>query len=293
MREREAQDMGRQMACIGAEAPSIVRNCSPSFSEAEMPFLEYESGRLYYDVHGSGPALIFAHGLGGNHLSWWQQVPAFQADHRCVTFAHRGFAPSTGVPNPERYGHDLASLIDHLELDQVSLVAQSMGGWTCVDFAIAHPDRVRALVLASTVGTLRFDLDPAIPARTAARIEDLRERGIHPAAGARMAAEQAALHYLYQGIDALSSDLDKGSLMGSLMAARIRDPGELAGLKVPLLWIFGEEDPLFPSELVDAVRSRFPDDPLECFPETGHSVYFERPAEFNKRVLEFLTSTAG
>lgn len=258
-----------------------------------MPFLEVDSGRIYYDQSGSGPALIFAHGLGGNHLSWWQQVPAFEAGHRCVTFAHRGFAPSTGVPDPEHYGRDLASLIDHLELGRVRLVAQSMGGWTCVDFAIAHPDRVSAIVLASTVGTLRFDLGPDIPARTAARLQDLRARGIHPAAGARMAAEQPALHHLYQGIDALSWDLDKGSLMSSLMAGRTRDPSELADLNLPLLWIFGEEDPLIPSELVEAVRSRFPAHRLECFPKTGHSVYFERPADFNRLVSEFLTATPG
>ncbi len=253
-----------------------------------MPFLELDSGRLFYDQRGSGPALIFAHGLGGNHLSWWQQIPAFEAEHRCVTFAHPGFAPSTGAADPERFADDLARLIDHLELDQVSLVAQSMGGWTCVDFALAHPDRVRALVLASTVGRLRFDLDPEVLTRTGATIQDLRARGIHPAAGARMAAEQPALHHLYQGIDALSWDLDKASLMSRLVASRTRDPGQLADLSLPVLWIFGEEDPLFPTELVEAVRSRFRDHPLECVRATGHSVYFERPAEFNRLVGTFL-----
>ena len=59
-----------------------------------MPFLALPAGRLYYEVAGSGPALLFAHGLGGNHLSWWQQVPYFSERFTCVTFAHRGFAPS-------------------------------------------------------------------------------------------------------------------------------------------------------------------------------------------------------
>ena len=55
-------------------------------------------GNLYYEVSGSGPALLFAHGLGGNHLSWWQQVAHFAPRYTCVTFAHRGFAPSDAVP---------------------------------------------------------------------------------------------------------------------------------------------------------------------------------------------------
>jgi len=54
-------------------------------------------GDLYYEVTGSGPALLFAHGLGGNHLSWWQQVAHFAPHYTCVAFAHRGFAPSTAI----------------------------------------------------------------------------------------------------------------------------------------------------------------------------------------------------
>ena len=43
-----------------------------------MPSIALKDGAsLYYEVHGKGPALVFAHGLGGNHASWWQQVPVF------------------------------------------------------------------------------------------------------------------------------------------------------------------------------------------------------------------------
>src|SRR5207253_6388090 len=93
-------------------------------------------GQLYYEVTGSGPALLFAHGLGGNHLSWWQQVPYFRDRYTCVTFAHRGFAPSRQAPSSpgaDAYTDDLAAFIDYLGLDDVRLVAQSMGGWSCLD----------------------------------------------------------------------------------------------------------------------------------------------------------------
>src|SRR5713226_1542507 len=53
-------------------------------------FLHRPDCDLYYEVTGTGPALIFAHGLSGNHLSWWQQVPYFSDRYTCVTFAHRG-----------------------------------------------------------------------------------------------------------------------------------------------------------------------------------------------------------
>ena len=57
-------------------------------------YLDRPGCRLYYEVCGAGPFLVFAHGLGGNHLSWWQQVPHFRDRYTCVTFSHRGFAPS-------------------------------------------------------------------------------------------------------------------------------------------------------------------------------------------------------
>src|SRR5439155_642008 len=76
----------------------------------DMPFLSRPSCELYYETHGSGPALVFAHGLGGSHLSWWQQIPHFRERYTCVIFAHRGFGPSReapGGPGPPAVVEDL------------------------------------------------------------------------------------------------------------------------------------------------------------------------------------------
>jgi hypothetical protein len=76
---------------------------------------------LYYEVHGEGPALIFAHGAGGNHLSWWQQVPALAQSYRCVTFDHRGFGLSReqpGGPGARAFVDDLRALLEHLGIER-------------------------------------------------------------------------------------------------------------------------------------------------------------------------------
>src|SRR5215831_21033432 len=101
-------------------------------------------GNLYYEVTGHGPGLIFAHGLGGNHASWWQQVAALAPHYTCVTFAHRGFQPSSmvaGGPDPADFADDLAALIEHLRLPEVAIVAQSMGGWTALEYALRQTGR--------------------------------------------------------------------------------------------------------------------------------------------------------
>ena len=162
-------------------------------------------------------------GLGGNHLSWWQQVPFFSDRYTCVTFAHRGFAPSTDSAEPlgpRAFADDLAALIAHLGLGDVRLVAQSMGGWTCLDYTLRHPEHVRGLVLACTVGTLATpELDRLFASGPGGEAE-LFARGIHPAAGARMAREQPALHHLYRQIDGLSFGLDKQGVRAELMRLR-------------------------------------------------------------------------
>lgn len=173
-------------------------------------YLKRPDCSIYYETAGSGPALVFAHGLGGNHLSWWQQAAHFAARYTCVVFDHRGFNPSSATPGsqaPDAFADDLAALIEELQLREVRLVAQSMGGWTCLDYALRVPSKVRALVMACTSGAV--------------------------------------------------------------------NPAGVAG--------FGQAE--FEGWLL-APRGR-----AVCVPQAGHSVYFERPAEFNRIVGEFLQAS--
>ncbi|HKC19218.1 MAG TPA: alpha/beta hydrolase, partial [Candidatus Dormibacteraeota bacterium] len=166
----------------------------------------------------------------------------------------------------------------------VRLVGQSMGGWTCVEYAIARPNLVAAIVMAETTGTLTTGLSRAA---MDVRVQQHFARGIHPAAGERMAREQPAMHHLYRLIDDLSASVDKPALMSRLGALRNRPPAELAALNIPVLWLFGDESYIGP-EVSTWVETTFPDDRLVRVPQSGHSVYFERPDTFNRLVMEFL-----
>jgi 3-oxoadipate enol-lactonase len=254
---------------------------------------------IYYEVHGSGPAIVFAHGLGGNHLSWWQQAAHFSANYSCVTFAHRGFMPSTPVPGaqaPDAYADDLAALIDELKLPDVRLVAQSMGGWTCLEYALRHPQKVKALVMACTSGAL----DPAgvegfgrsgfdawmkdANARNAA----MEARGVLAAGGERIAREQPALAMLYRQIYQLTPGDFRDAVRGRIRAQRIQPPSTLARLPMPVLFLNGEEDTVYPSPAGPGMAKHAPKGRHVSVAKAGHSVYFERAAEFNRIVEEFL-----
>ena len=256
-------------------------------------------GQLYYEVTGSGPALLFAHGLGGNHLSWWQQVAHFAPHYTCVAFAHRGFAPSdpiAGGPDAADYAGDLLALIEHLKLSDVRLVGQSMGGWTMLEYAIAHPQHVKALVLSSTSGTIdRRGADPsggkdydAWLAKAEAAIKDGLAKGVHPAMGAGGAKRSPALHLLYSSIDEMAGALDKETVRATLRRTAKRTLDELKDFAVPTLLIAGADDVVFPSFLANAIAAKLPCAEAHTLPECGHSPYFERAATFNGLVEAFL-----
>ena len=120
-----------------------------------MPIVTVNGIELYYEEQGDGPSLVFAHGVGGNHASWYQQVPFFARWYRVITFDDRGFGNSTSDPegiDRSSFVGDLEALLDALGIDETALVAQSMGGWTMAGFTLRHPGRVRALVMADTLG---------------------------------------------------------------------------------------------------------------------------------------------
>src|SRR5258708_14540850 len=187
----------------------------------------------------------------------------------CVTFAHRGFAPSDAVPGgPDAadYAGDLAALIDHLQFSDVRLVGQSMGGWTVLEYAIAHPAKVKALVLSSTSGTLdRRGCDPSGGGQYDAWLKDAESRikdgvakGIHPAMGAPAAERSPALHLLYRSIDDMAGIPDKETVRAGLRRAAKRTLPEFKDFTVPTLLIAGAEDVVFPPFLASAIPTALP-----------------------------------
>jgi 3-oxoadipate enol-lactonase len=259
---------------------------------ARVGVLERGDCRIHYEIAGQGPAIVFAHGLGGNHLSWWQQVAHFAPRYTCVAFSHRGFPPSSPVPGeraPDGYADDLAALVDELGLKDVALVGQSMGGWTCLEYALRKPRRVRALVMASTSGTIEFDSlrnaeIAAWSSEAPAMLESMQARGILAASGERMAREQPAAAQRYREIYQLTPSAFRESVRKRIRELRTRPPALLGELPMPVLFLTGDEDWVFPPAAGPALARLAPRGEAVRVPEAGHSVYFERAALFNELI---------
>lgn len=234
---------------------------------------------LYYQDVGAGPPVVFLHGAGGNHLVWWQQVAAFADAHRCIVPDQRMYGFSADAPDGpgvDAFVDDLAALLDHLGIERAALVAQSMGGWTAAGFAAEFPDRVAALVLADTPAGI-VDIDPD------AERDDDADLDISLAYSDALADE---LQFLYRSISGLNVHTPDGVIAD--LADRHVDPAPIVAADLPVLVLAGEDDALTPVPLVRAVHERLEGSTFVTVPDAGHSVYFERPAEFNALVAEFL-----
>lgn len=251
-----------------------------------MPLLPIGQSELYYEDQGEGPAIVLAHGIGGNHASWFQQVPVFAQSYRVVTFDHRGFGRSSDVEGAGRsaFVPDLLALLDRLGIEQAVLVGQSMGGGTCIGFADAHPERVRALVLAASLHAIEEDGEVAAlmeAARTATDDLDQLDRVLDPA----FREDNPVQASLYSAIASFNR-ADRHSLAG---AWPVRLAPEAVGGGKPVLFLAGTRDPLFPIEAIRQVQARVPGSFLVEV-DAGHSVFFEHATEFNDSVLSFLAA---
>jgi 3-oxoadipate enol-lactonase len=108
---------------------------------------------LYYEEHGSGPALLLVPGLGADARLFGGVIGLLAATCHVIVFDPRGAGQSDKPPGPysiEQMADDAQGLLDVLEIDRAVVAGYSMGGRIALSLALDHPTRVRRLVLAAT-----------------------------------------------------------------------------------------------------------------------------------------------
>ena len=266
-----------------------------------MAYASVNGIELYYELHGSGPAVLFAHGQGGNHLSWWQQIPHFAPHYTCITYDARAFGKSLDVDKKGRsgFGGDAIGLLDHLGLDDVRVVAHSMGGRPATAIATRDPlNRCRALVLAGTTGAVA---DEAVRARRETAAEARGDRGL--GAFSVMPGYQERepeKYFLLRQLSRLNPPRAKDFLgppnppppaPGAPPRIPMYERLKVSG--VPVFFLVGEHDMICPSDLIELCHGLVPQSRYHVVRDSGHSAYWEKPGEFNDKVLSFLQDVEG
>jgi pimeloyl-ACP methyl ester carboxylesterase len=255
-----------------------------------MPYVELPGVYLWYnDSGGNGVPVVFMHAASGTGESWVHQLPAFTAaGYRCITYDRRGWGRSRPDLTGEQPGYmsdDLHGLADHLGLDHFHLAATAAGGIGGLDYALEHPERVRSLVVADSIGGVQdseyLDVQHRLrPPEIQGLPIELRElgasyRGINPEGTRRWIAIERASRP--EGTHGPGQPL--------------RHPMtfvRLETMQVPVLVVVGEADLLSPPALMRLLAAHIPHCQFVTVPEAGHAAHWEQPEIWNRIVLEFM-----
>jgi pimeloyl-ACP methyl ester carboxylesterase len=274
---------------------TVVTHRVPSSTDDEVS--------LHVEETGSGPPLLFIHEFAGDHRSWEPQIRHFSSRYRCITYAARGYPPSSVPETVEAYSqqHAVQDALDvarALGLGPAHVVGLSMGGFCALHLALQAPESVASVA----IGGVGYG---ALPDR---RIAFQEECEAIAQAFETEGAAQVALRYAvgparvqFQNKDPVghaefAAMLAGHSSVGSALTMRgfqkarpsLFDVAEdLAGMSVPLLVMVGDEDE-GAIETSVALKRMIPTSGLVVFPKTGHTLNLEEPALFNTTLEAFL-----
>jgi pimeloyl-ACP methyl ester carboxylesterase len=260
---------------------------------------------------GSGPPVVFIHGLSGSWQNWLEQLPVFARDHRVIAFDLPGFGASE-MPREKitisGYGRFVSVLLDELGGGSAAVVGNSMGGFIGIELAIRFPERVERLVLVSAAGLsieyLRNERALAVLGALGNRLAAYS--GWVASRSDALARRPVARRAIF-GIVAHRPD----RLPGPLVAEQVRGSGKpgfipaldalthypirdrLGEIACPTLIVWGAEDKLVPARDADEFARLIPNSRKVVWPETGHVAMLERPEAFNALVQAFLAEEPG
>lgn len=240
---------------------------------------------------GSGPALVFVHGFTTTSEFWREQLDKFANDFRVIRINLPGHGAS---PSPqdrpytiEAFTKDVLAVFDRLVISKAVLVGLSMGGTIAQQFALAHPDRLEALVL---VGATAHGLGADVDADNVHKAID--ELGV-------VGASQRVIERSFSPVTprqlvefaktevAQTPEFVARRAITSLNESDCRN--ELHRIQTPTLVVVGEDDIITPPGESKVLADGIVGSSLEVIPQAGHFPMLEQAGAFNRVLIAFLS----
>ncbi len=266
-----------------------------------MPTLKLKDAEIYYEVHGDGPPMVFLSETACDGEVWKiYQVPEFSKDHRVIIHDYRGTGQS-GKPSidytTKMFCEDVASLMDHLRVEDAIVVGHSMGGRVAQLLALDHPEKVKKLVLASTGA--HYPQTKGLPLKICKEMIEWgyekyeRDHSILVGFTDEFAKRypDRVEHYLKVRMQNLCP---VEFYLRHLLARQGHDTsGRLKDIRQPTLILVGEDDRNMTSEInhrmsSDILAQGIPHSKLVVLPNERHSYFFANPNKAHEVIRDFI-----
>jgi 3-oxoadipate enol-lactonase len=257
-----------------------------------MPFFEYHKTKIHYiDVDRredklSGLPLLFIHGAGSSHFSWALQLVAFSKTNRCIAIDLSGHGKSdVGNGNTsidQGFAHEVALLVEHLDLQNFILVGHSLGGGVAMSYVLNSEFRTpKALVLVDSSPDL--NLPTVLPGLIIEAVEETRH--LHQSAFDDYAEKLHMKQY-----EKAMKHLDTVAMQRDLLACNKFDISDkVQGIEIPTFALVGEDDDIITPAIVKEYTKKMPRADLAVIRGADHVPMIEQPQEFNRLFSKFIT----
>ena len=262
----------------------------------------YRNGalKLAYESEGTGPVVIFMHGIGGNRTNWDEQQTELSNRYCTVAWDARGYGDSDDPIDTlefSDFADDLNTLLDHLGVRTAHLVGLSMGGMIAQDFYGRYADRVATLTLADTSQGFGAAGEADRQDFLAPRLKPLQE-GLTPADLAPkmidvLTGSKATEDVRQRLLNSLSAVRTRPYIQAlkSVVTTDFREI--LPTIDVPTLIIVGTEDKVLPVSESQILADVIPGAELNTIEHAGHLTNIEAPGLFNEILGDFLDRHAS
>lgn len=258
-------------------------------SEAKVMKVDTPTGGVALRMAGSGPALVFLHGLGGSSRSWARQLEALSDSRQVIAWDCPGYGDSDDFPGGEPqcadYAKALLAALDKIDVGAFDLVGHSMGGAIAPWAARLAPLRVRRLVLSAT----RVAFALADTTGFEAGVADRRHMDDATFGKSRAKGMVGEASPVFAEIAAVAGKVREPGYAAAVHLLKHADNRALLPtIAQPTLVLAGENDPIAPADATKAVAAAVPGARLETIPGTAHAAYMEKPEIYNRLLREFL-----
>jgi pimeloyl-ACP methyl ester carboxylesterase len=275
----------------------VLAGCAGDIPYAELEakyagpaarYMELPGGlRVHYRDEGrrDGPVLVMVHGFAASLHTWEPWVRRLSADYRIVTLDLPGHGltrtPDGYVTSLDGHAAAVAAVTDRLALPRFVLIGNSMGGATAWTYALAHPERMRGLVLVNSAGWPRDEAPKSQPLafrmmRNPVGRAVLRNVNPRPVAEPGLKAAYLDESLVTDGLVTRYVDLARAPGRREMILAQQALPrrkataATFAAIKVPTLVMHGDADSVIPVADGRGLAAAIPGAKLIVYPKVGH-----------------------
>ena len=261
-------------------------------------YIDVGNCQVYYEERGAGSPLVMIHGGLLDRRMWDDQFTVFARTQRVIRYDARGHGLSKAQAGTFSHHEDLKKLLDGLKVEKAAIMGLSMGGYIAIDFALAYPGRVSALVLAAP-GLTGYEFESQVLKKNSELLNKAAQEN-----DLKMLIEYFQRSWTDgpsrtpEKVDPAVREKVRQMAVGTLEiwndeSREVRlEPaaiGRLAEIRVPILAVVGDLDMPDILEIVGLIEKNIKGARKEVIPGAAHMVNMERPQEFNRIVLDFLS----